>query len=198
MSVTSKRRVPALANPYSASFRLLSDTLLAGVIVLVLSIPVVTWFAALTGAVSALRDARRTDGPVRVRAILRHALRSMRRHPLLTVLAPSAFVAFLLADLLILPHVVGDARVSLIAVGAVAAGIGALALRNAGAWRDERTAREIVRVAWRRMSADPVGSVMLFAAGVCAGLIVSFAPPLIFVMGGPLALAALAFDRDIA
>lgn len=198
MSVASRKRLPALANPYSASFRLLSDTLLSGVIVLLLSIPIVTWFAALTGAVGALRDARRADAPVRVRSIVRHAARSIRRHALLTVLAPSAFVGFLLVDLLVLPHVIGDERLALVAVGALAAGIGALALRIAGAWRDERTAREIVRIAWGRMSADPVGSLMLFAAGSCAGLIVSFAPPLILVMGGPLALAALAFDRDIA
>jgi len=198
MSVASKKRLPALANPYSASFRLLSDTLLAGVIVLALSIPLVTWFAALTGAVAALRDAHRADGPVRVRAIVRYGVRSVRRHALLTVLAPTVFVCFLLLDLLVLPHVVGDARLALVAVGVLAAGIGAFALRIAGAWRDERTAREIVRIAWGRMSADPVGSLMLFAAGACAGLIVSFAPPLVFVMGGPLALAALAFDRDIA
>jgi len=198
MSIVPKRRAPALLDPYGTSFRLLSDTLLAGVVVLALSLAVVTWLVALTGAVAALREARRTDAHVRVRGILTHATRAARRHPLLMLAAPTALVVFLVGDLLILPHVIGDARGSLVIVGALAAGIGALALRVAGAWRAECAASDIARVAWRRMSADPVGSVMLFGAGACAMLVVSFAPPLVFVMGGPLALAALAFDREIA
>ena len=197
MTMAPKRRMPAVLNPYSSSFRFLSDTLLAGILVLALSLPVVTWFAALTGATTALRDARLADDPIRARRVLQHTWASIRRHPLLTLLAPTVFLAFIVGDLLILPHVLGNATTALYVIGAIAAGVGAFALRIIGAWREERSARQIIRIAWERMSADPVGSLLLLGACVCAGLIVSFSPPLILVIGGPLALAALALDRDV-
>jgi len=198
MSVARRRRLPGVLDPYSTSFRLLSDTLLAGLLVLALSLPVVTWFAALTGATAALRDARAAEDPIRVRRILGHGWSAVRRHPLLTLLAPAVFVAFILADLLVLPHLLGDATLALWALGAIASGVGAFALRIAGAWRADRTARGVLALAWGRMSADPVGTLMLFGACAAAALIVSFSPPLVLVIGGPLALAALAFDRDVA
>lgn len=198
MTVARRRRLPGVLDPYSTSFRFLSDTLLAGLVVLALSLPIVTWFAALTGATAALREARAAEDPVRVRRILTHGCAAIRRNPLLTLLAPGVFVAVVVGDLLILPHLLGDAPLALWAVGAIASGVGAFALRIAGAWREDRTARRVIALAWARMSADPVGSLMLFGACAAAVLIVSFSPPLLLVMGGPLALAALAFDRDIS
>jgi hypothetical protein len=188
------RRRSAL-DPHSDSFSAFADVLYTGVLVFALSLPVVTGFAALGAGVQALREARGSDGHVTAGSVWRAFVRRLR-HPVAQLLLPTAVTAVLALDVLVLPFLGAD---PLLAAGipiVLASAAGAIALRVAGAWRDDVPAGRTLRRAWRRMSDDGAGTVVLLLTVASAGAVVAVVPLLIVVMAGPLALAALAMDRD--
>ena len=99
-------------------------------------------------------------------------------------------------DVLVLPFLGADPTAAAVVPIVLAATAGAVALRVAGAWRDDVPARRTLALAWRRMSADAGGTVVLILAVASAGAVIAVVPLLVVVMAGPLALAALAMDRD--
>ncbi|WP_164861821.1 DUF620 domain-containing protein, partial [Microbacterium sp. CPCC 204701] len=53
----ARRRAPGGLDPHSPTFQLFSDVLYVGVLIFGLSLLVITWFAALSAGVEALRTA---------------------------------------------------------------------------------------------------------------------------------------------
>lgn len=195
-ATTQRRRAPGGLDPHSPTFQLFSDTLYVGVLVFGLSLLVVTWFAALSAGVEALRDARAGDRHVSARRVWSAFVDRVIRHPLSHIVLPTVVTAVLVFDVVALPYVAPGEAWALALPIVLAAGLGAVALRVAGAWRRGLPARVTFARAWRRMSQDAAGSALLVIAVAAAGAIVSIAPLLLVVMLGPLALAALALDRE--
>ncbi|AZS38251.1 hypothetical protein CVS47_02904 [Microbacterium lemovicicum] len=195
-AAADRRRRGSGLDPHSDTFRAFADVLYVGILVFALSLPLVTWFAALSAGVQALREARAGDGHVTVGAVWRAFARRIRRHWFVHVIAPTVLAAFILLDALVLPFLGVGEMVSAVVPIVLAAVAGAVGLRVAGAWRDDLPARRNVATAWRRMSQDAAGSVLLILAVTAAGAVVSVIPMLVFVMAGPLALAAVAMDRQ--
>lgn len=189
-----RRRSPL--DPHSPTFHAFADMLYAGVMIFALALPVITWFAALSAGVEAIRDARAADQHVRVRAVWSAFVNRVVRHPISHVLAPALVTALLVVDVVLLPYVAPGELWSMVLPVVLAAGLGAIALRIAGTWRRDEPARALLARAWRRMSTDAAGSALLVMAVACAGAIVVIAPLLALVLPGGLALAALAMDRD--
>ncbi|ROQ64153.1 hypothetical protein EDF36_1108 [Rathayibacter sp. PhB152] len=188
------RRRSAL-DPHSGTFAAFADVLYAGVLVFALSLPVVTGFAAFGAGVAALREARENDGHVTIGSVWRAFVRRLRR-PVTQLLLPAVVTALLALDLLVLPFLGADPTLAAAVPIVLASVAGAVALRVAGAWRDDASATRILGIAWRRMSDDAAGTVVLVLAVASAGAVIAVVPLLIVVMAGPLALAALAMDRD--
>jgi len=182
-------------DPHSDTFHAFADVLYTGVLVFALSLPVVTGFAALGAGVQALREARAADGHVSVGSVLRAFGRRLR-HPVAQLLLPTLVTALLALDVLVLPFLGADPTAAAVVPIVLAATAGAVALRVAGAWRDDVPARRTLALAWRRMSADAGGTLVLILAVASAGAVIAVVPLLVVVMAGPLALAALAMDRD--
>jgi len=182
-------------NPHSSGFAAFSDTLYTGVLVFALALPVVTWFAALSAGVEEMRDSRIEDRHVHARRVWAAFVDRVRRHPLSHVVVPVALTALVIVDVVLLPYVApGELWATVIPV-VLAAGLGAVALRVAGAWRRGQAPRRSLAIAWRRMSDDAGGSALLALAVVTAGCLVAVAPMLAIVVFGPVALAAVAMDR---
>jgi hypothetical protein len=191
-----RRRAPGGLDPHSPTFQLFSDVLYAGVLIFGLSLFIVTWFAALSAGVEALRTARESDRHVTVRGVWSAFVDRVVRHPLSHVVAPALVTALLVVDVVLLPYVAPGELWAVALPIVLAAGLGAVALRVAGTWRRDTPARVLLARAWRRMSEDAAGSALLVLAVATAGAIVAFVPMLGVVLPGLLALAAVAMDRS--
>lgn len=192
----ARRRAPGGLDPHSPTFAAFADMLYAGVLIFGLSVLLVTWFAALSAGVEELRAARAEDRHVRARAVWSAFANRVVRHPLSHVVAPTAVTALLVVDVVVMPYVAPGELWATVLPIVLAAGLGAIALRIAGAWRRDVAPRRTFAVAWRRMSQDASGSALLVLAVAAAGAVVAIAPMLAVVMPGPLALAAVAMDRE--
>jgi hypothetical protein len=193
---TARRRGASGLDPHSPTFAAFSDMLYVGVLIFALSIAAVTWFAALSAGVEELRAARHEDRHVRAGDVWAAFADRVLKHPLSHVAAPSALTALVVVDVVLLPYAAPGELWATVLPIVLAAGLGAIALRIVGAWRRGVAARRTFEIAWRRMSEDAAGSALLVLAVVAAGAIVAIAPMLAIVMPGPLALAAVAMDRD--
>lgn len=191
-----RRRAPGGLDPHSPTFQVFSDVLYVGVMIFALSLVVVTWYAALSAGVEALRDARKTDRHVTVRAVWSAFGDRVLRHPISHVMAPTVVTAVLVVDVVLLPYVAPGEVWAVVLPVVLAAGLGAVALRVAGSWRRDTATGVLLARAWRRMSGDAAGSGLLVLAVATAGAILTFVPMLAVVMPGLLALAAVAMDRD--
>ena len=192
----ARRRAPGGLDPHSPTFQLFSDVLYVGVLIFGLSLLVVTWFAALSAGVEALRTARLADRHVSARAVWDAFANRVVRHPISHLVVPNLLAAVLVIDVVLMPYVAPGEVWTLVLPIVLAAGLGAVALRVAGAWRRDTAPRVLLSRAWRRMSEDAAGSALLVLAVASAGAILTVAPMLAFVMPGLLALAAVAMDRD--
>jgi len=194
-AAASRRRRRSGLDPHSDTFRAFADVLYTGVLIFLLALPLVTWFAALGAGTQALREARSDDGHVTIGAVWRPFVHRLRRHALTHLVLPTAVLVVLVLDVLILPFLGADEFLAAAIPVVLASAIGAIALRVAGVWREGVPARTSLATAWRRMSEDAGGSVLLALAVAVAGAVVWIIPLLAIVMAGPLALAAVAMDR---
>lgn len=195
MTVVAPRRRSGL-DPHSTTFHSFADMLYTGVLVFALALPLLTWFAALSAGVEELRTARAEDRHVRARAVWSAFADRLVRHPLSHVVVPTLVTALLVVDVVVLPYVAPGELWATVLPVVLAAGLGAIALRVAGAWRRGIPTRTTLAIAWRRMSTDAAGSALLVLAVATAGAIVAIVPLLAIVLPGGLALAAIAMDRE--
>jgi|BarGraNGADG00312_2_1021985.scaffolds.fasta_scaffold22740_2 hypothetical protein len=174
-------------------FALFGEVLLVGVIVGVLSLPVVTMVPALTVGVRHLR--RHLTGEVdSTRRLLRDLSPAVRDLWPLGLLTPVALALFGFNVWLARTGLAPGGRV----VGAVSAVVGVVmvvvVLRVAGTWEPGQRWWPAVRTAGSRARRDLVGSCLLVAAVVMCVVLVWMLTPLVIVVGGLLAFAMLAVE----
>ncbi|SFC84578.1 hypothetical protein [Streptomyces aidingensis] len=183
------------------AFALFGETLLAGVAVLVLALPLVTLLPALAAGCAHLRRHLRGESE-QLRAVWADFLAACRALWATALAVPAVAAALLwsmsVAEAGAVPGaaVLRPAALGLLAVGAV------LLLRTAAAWSADAPggtppARpgDALRGAAEATRDDPAGSVLLFAALVMAGVLVWMLPVLLLITGGLLCLAAVAVDH---
>jgi len=175
-------------------FALFGEVLLVGVIVLVLSLPVVTVVPVLAVGVRHLGRFLVGENDS-LRRMLRDLLPAIRDLWPLGLLTPAALV--------LLAYNVWFARTGLqpggqafgVVNAVVAAGVVVVALRVAGAWIPGQHWWRSVRAAARCARLDLGGSALLVAAVVMCGVLVWMLTPLMLIVGGLLALAVLAVEH---
>ncbi|MEO3753001.1 hypothetical protein [Streptomyces sp. B6B3] len=179
---------------WTSGFALFGEVLITGVLVAVLSLPVVTALPAVAAGTAHLRR-HLTGDSVRVADLMRDfgaACRGLWRLALgLTGVALVLLWNLSLGQAGVMPGAGGVVTVSALLLVAWAV----LLLRTAAGWRAGASGgAELLRATAERAWRDPAGSVLLaFACGMC-GLFVWMLLPLVLVAGGLLCLASLAVE----
>lgn len=182
--------------PHGTSrFALFSETLLTGVVLFVLSLPLVTILPALAAGVAHLRRhlEGRPDSLGRLWADYLTAVRTGGWLVTVAVLALTALLGFnlTLARSGVLP---GGQLVAVLTVVLVVVVL-VVALRAAGRWPDTGQWAAAVTDAWHTLRTDPTGAALVASAvGLCA-VMVWMLLPLLFLVPGLLALAVMAVDH---
>ncbi|GAB3271535.1 hypothetical protein [Kineosporia babensis] len=192
-SFSRARRDQTLAGP-SPAFALLGETLVTGVLVAVASFGVVTAVPALVLAVRQLR-AHLNGESYSLRTSLREFVPAVRAFGVVGTLAPAVLLVLWL-NLMIVEHVQlpGAALVSTVSYLGLFF-VTVLILRIVGSTTSaELPWLEQIRVAARRTANDPVGTALLLGAAAMVVAITLMLPALFIVVGGLLALAALAVE----
>jgi hypothetical protein len=180
-------------------FALFSETLLAGVLVLVLSIPLVTIPAAYAAGTAHLdRHLNGRDDSVRgLWGLFKAALPGSWK---LGITTAAAAVVILLNLLLAWAGQLPGREIVLPATLVLAAGAAILLLRTASAWSDSQTSQSTGKDTWHQALQtgkdislrDWTGSLLLAAALFCAVVFVWMLAALFVVVPGTLILAAAA------
>lgn len=172
-------------------FHLFADVLLLGVFLLVCSIPVVTAFPALVAGAAVLREQAHGGPGVTPATFLAALRRVLRSGGPAVCLVPTAVLALLWLDAVVL-----DAHGSGLAAPVAAAStvVAALGLRCAAGWRDGVAWREVVVAAFRSVPRQPLVFVLLAGSAVAAVALTAMSTVLVLIVLGPLALAAAAAD----
>jgi hypothetical protein len=167
---------------------------MVGVVVTVLSLPVVTAVPAL--AAGALHLRRHLSGEAdSLGRLLRDVGPALRDLWWLGVLVP---VVLLLTGwnlwLVLSAGLAGGA-----VIGPVSAGVGVVALvvtlRTVGTWHPGARGRDAVRAAALRAGRDLTGSVLLVVAALLCGVLVWMLEAFVLLVGGLLAMAAVAVEH---
>ncbi|WP_205705190.1 hypothetical protein [Kineococcus indalonis] len=193
------RRAPAPARraaprPAGArdSFELFAETLLTGVVVALLALPLVTALPAVAGGTEHLR--RHRAGEVSgVRVLLRTARTALRGSWAVSaaVLAALALLGF---NALVATGPLPGARVLLAATALLGAGVLVVALRAAGSWRPGASWPALVRAAARTSAADPGGSALVAASAAFVAVLAWMLPPLALPGAGVVVLGLVAVE----
>ena len=171
-------------------FALFSEMLLGGVIVLVLSVPLVTAPAAFAAGAEQLRRhlEGRADSPLVLLRLFREGLAGAW---LLGAATAGASAVVVLNLLLGLTGMLPARGLVLPATAALAAGLLVAFLRTTAAWRPERGWAAARAEARAMLSRDWTGNALLAAAVGLAAVFVWMLPALLAVAPGTLVLAAV-------
>jgi hypothetical protein len=173
---------------------LFADCLLVGVCAAVAAVPLVTGPAALVAACATVGDRVRWDHTAGPRAYGRHLLAAIRSGPVGVLVMPVLVGGVLALDALaVASGVPGAAGLAVLLAGCAVAAV-VVGLRAAAGWRPGRPWPAVVSSAARRALGDPGGSALLLAAAAASAVIVAMVPLTALLIGGPLALAAVAVD----
>jgi hypothetical protein len=185
---------PAASTRRTGGLALFADCLLVGVFTVVAAVPLVTAYAALVAGCATLRDGVVADRTVGPRAYLRHLCEVFRCGPLAALVVPAAVVGLLAVDALaVATGVPGAPALAVVLAGCAAAAV-VVGLRTAAGWEPGRRLGPVAAAAAVRAARDPGGSALLLLAAVAAAVIVVVVPITVTLIGGPLALAAVAVD----
>ncbi|MGC5165274.1 hypothetical protein [Luteimicrobium sp. DT211] len=182
-------RRPDAHRTYSGRFVAFTDALLLGALVVVGSLPVITWFVALAAGADLARAREEGDVTVGVRTYASRWVAALRSGAS-GVVVPTLALVLLLVDAFAVraglgaPAVVAAALATL--VGA------AVALRVAVQWRPGTRWPDAARSGLQVARDDVVGTGLLVAAVVVVAVLVRWIPPLVVVVTGPLCVAAAA------
>ncbi|HEX6684587.1 MAG TPA: hypothetical protein VF062_17415 [Candidatus Limnocylindrales bacterium] len=165
----------------SAKLSLFADCLLAGLLIAVSAIGVITAYPGFVAACSF---------PFSFRGY-RERLRQVIESGPLGMFVPPLLVAVLVFDAAaIRAGVPGSFPLGML-LAAVAVGAAVLGLRAASRWRPGERWSAVARLAWRDLIADASGSLLLGMAVIAAAVIVVLVPVTLLLIGGMLALAAV-------
>ncbi|GAA5195763.1 hypothetical protein [Microbacterium jejuense] len=181
---------PDAHRTYRGRFVAFTDALLLGVLVLLGSLAVVTWFVAIAAGARVARLRETEDATVGWRTYWR-AWRDAATSGLVgSFLVPALVLGVLAADLFAVRAGLDAAATGAAAISAVV--LATVALRTAAEWRPGVRWAEALRTAVGRASTDLSGTALLAAAVVGVALIVTWVPPIAIAAGGPLCVAAAA------
>ncbi|MFI9464357.1 hypothetical protein [Streptomyces xiamenensis] len=180
-----------------AGLTLFGEVVITGVLVAVLTAPLITALPALAAGIAHLRR-QLTGDSVRMADVWADFTAACRALWPLALAFPAAALLLLwnlsLAQTGLLP---GGAGVRLVSMAALAAWA-VLLLRTAAAWHRDATAGGAVREAAVAAREDLTGSLLLALAAVMCVVFVWMLLPMILLAGGLLALAALAVQYRYA
>lgn len=183
--------------PYgSPKFALFGETLLAGLVVALCSLLIVTAVPAIAAGARHLR--RHNEGYAdRVADLFREVWRAIRRLWGLGICAAVVVVLLVIdARVLAIAAIPGARAVAIVlALAALAAAV--VVLRFAGGWDPSDRTLPGLRRALTESAADPLGSVLLLLAIAGTAVLVWMFPALAVIAGGILALAAYAIDTRL-
>lgn len=185
----------AVRVPGSSRLELLSEVLVVGALVAVLSLPVVTAVPAL--AAGARRVRRGADGFAEppVRTVVRDTGRALRDWWALALGVPLLLLLVAFDVVLARSGALPGATAVLVVVAAVAAAVVVVVLRACGTWEPGTRPGPALRAAARVSTADLAGSALLLSAVVASVVLVWMLAPLVIVVGGLLALATVSVER---
>jgi hypothetical protein len=185
---------PTRPSPFGARFALFGECLLAGVLVVVAALPVVTLLAALAAGCAHIRA--HVDGETTTLRSFAGRVRSACPGSALLSVGVAGGFAVLAADLLVLrTRVPGGGAVVAVCVLA-AAGLAVVTLRAAAGWSPGAAWRSLVRDAARRAATgDPAGSALLVMALCVLGVITWQLLPLAVPTLGCVVMAAVAVEH---
>jgi hypothetical protein len=171
----------------STRLSLFADCLLAGLLVFVTALGIITAYPGFVAACSF---------PFSFKGYLIRLREVVRSGPL-GMLVPPLVVGLLALDLVAVEAGLPGSVVlgPLMAAGGVVLAV--LGLRAAGRWRPGARWPALVRAAWRDLAADVRGSVLLGLAAVAAVGVAILVPVTLFLLGGVLALAAVAVGSRV-
>jgi len=177
-------------------FALFGEVLLTGVIVAVLSLPVITLVPALAVGVRHLR--RHLVGEAdSARRLLRDLPPAVRDLWPLGLLSPVVLALLAFNVWLARAGLVPSGQVVLAVSAAVGVVVVVVPLRVAGTWEPGRRGWPTVRAAAGRARGDVAGSFLLLAAVLMSAVLVWMLIPLVLVVGGLLAFAVLAVEHRL-
>ncbi|WP_182112236.1 hypothetical protein [Actinotalea sp. JY-7876] len=181
--------------PGSSRLELISEVLVVGAVVAVLSLPVVTAVPAL--AAGARRVRRGADGFAEppVRTVVRDTGRALRDWWALALGVPLLVLLVAIDVVLARSGALPGGTAVLVVVAAVAAVGAVVVLRACGTWEPGTRPGPALREAARVSGADLVGSALLLSAAIASGVLVWMLLPLAIVAGGLLALATVSVER---
>jgi hypothetical protein len=166
----------------SGRLSLFADCLLAGLLVFVTAAGVVTAYPGFVAACSF---------PFSFRGYLER-LREVVRSGWLGMLVPPLAAALLALDAAAIRAGLPGSVVLGPLMAAAGVALAVLGLRVAGRWRPGQRWPAVVRTAWGDLTGDVRGSVLLGVAVIAAGGVALLVPVTLALLGGVLALAAVA------
>ncbi|WP_345216911.1 hypothetical protein [Georgenia halophila] len=177
-----------------ARFALFGEMLLTGAVLAVVSLPVVTAVPALAGGGLHLR--RHLEGlDDSTGELLRHIARALRELWPVGVAVPALLLLLGFDWWLVSTGALPGGTAVGVVVAVVTAAICVVTLRFVGGWLPGAAAGRAIREAARRCTADVAGSVLLIAAVGVAVTVVWMLRPMLLVVPGLLALAAVAVEN---
>ncbi|MET8982194.1 DUF624 domain-containing protein [Streptomyces sp. NPDC004539] len=171
-------------------FSRFADCLLAGVLLLLASLPVVTVFPALVAACAVLRDQAHGGEGVTVRRFLDRLRSVLRTGPAVWIVPTGVLVLLWLDAVTLDAHGPGSGPVLAVAAAVLAA----LGLRCAAAWREGERWRTTLAAVFRSVPRQPLPAALLAGAVGAAFVLLTMSPVLLLIVLGPLAFAATAAD----
>lgn len=168
-----------------------ADCLLVGLLITLASVPLVTAAPALAAGCRAFR--RSADGVHRPLWMTYWSdFRSLARGGAVFTIAVAALAATLALELTVLGPQMPGGDVLVPALAVLSAGTVVVALRTCAVAADDGHWRRALRASMRETVARPRDALLLAGASVAAAAVVWAQPMLLLVIGGPLALAAVA------
>lgn len=186
-------RIPRFSTDrmYASRFAAFTDHLLLGALVFVFSLPVVTWFAALSAGAGLSRDREEFDATISPRTYAARFRGILRAGPSVIVV-PTLVVAVLVVDAIALHAGLGASRLATALILTCVTTVGVVALRSAALFTPGARWQAVVQKAWRLTGSDLRGSALLVGALATSVLVAAWVPPMVVVLAGPLCLAAAA------
>lgn len=178
----------------TSAFGLLGETLVVGAVVAVVSIPLVTALPAVAAGIRHLRRYVRGEGDA-IGGLVRDVGTAVRELWLVGVGLVAALVVLGFNVWLAGTGALPGGQVVGVVTAVLAAAVLVVALRLAAGWSAAGTVGADLRDAGRRSVADPAGSLLLVAALVAAATFVWMLLPMLLLVGGLLALAAMAVEH---
>ncbi|QQQ74314.1 hypothetical protein IOD16_24370 [Saccharothrix sp. 6-C] len=174
-------------------FSLFGECLMAGLLVLLAALPVVTAVPALAAGCAHIKA--HVDGETTSIRSFFERVRSALPGGWVASLGVAAAFAVLVVDVVLLRTRVAGGGVVAVVCGVAAVGLAVVVLRAAALWSPGSRWPAVARAAGRRAASDFGGSLLLVMSLAVMLVVTWQLPPLVVPMAGCVLMAAVAVDR---